>query len=81
MPNCTKCGGLCPSGTLDNGLCLDCDLIGKRITVYWGKFGHVSCLVDHVSQNGTLYARRWNKKKAEWTSARPIEYRGGYRLR
>jgi hypothetical protein len=35
---CSSCGGFCPSGTLENGLCSDCDLIGKRIRVAWGRF-------------------------------------------
>lgn len=69
---CTGCGRFCPSGTLDNGLCLDCDMIGKKIRVEWGKFGVELCLVDHVSKNGIVYASRWNKSKAKWTKPRAL---------
>jgi hypothetical protein len=80
--NCIKCGGFCPSGTLENGLCLDCDLIGKRVNVQWGKFGITHCLVDRVSITGTVYVRRWNKRRGEWTVARPADfYKGIYYLR
>lgn len=84
QPNteCTKCGNLCPSGTLPNGLCNDCDLIGKTVNVAWGKFGIVRCLVSHVSKNGTLWVRRWNVTRGDWTAAQPATfYKGVYYLK
>lgn len=79
---CTKCGNLCPSGTLPNGLCSDCDLIGKTVNVAWGKFGIVRCLVSHVSKNGTLWVRRWNVTRGDWTAAQPATfYKGVYYLK
>jgi NMD protein affecting ribosome stability and mRNA decay len=75
---CKNCGDTCPAGTLDNGLCSQCDLIGKKITVLWGRFGLQKCLAQKVSRSGRLYASRWNKKMQEWTSPRPIEQRRGY---
>jgi hypothetical protein len=53
---CKKCNNLCPSGTLDNELCTDCNLIGTIISVFWGKFGIQSCLIHNVSKNGIIYA-------------------------
>lgn len=75
---CSNCGDTCPSGTLENGLCSQCDLIGKEITVLWGKFGLQSCLVQKVSRTGKLYASRWNKKQKEWTTPRIVTPRRGY---
>lgn len=74
---CKKCGNYCPSGVLPNGLCSDCDLIGKTIYVLWGRFGSQLCEVSSVSRRGTIYAKRWNKKWNEWTKPRSIKYYRG----
>lgn len=79
--HCTKCGAFCPSGTLDNSLCLDCDLIGKKVLVDWNRFGMSRCLVDRVSKTGTVYVRRWNVKRGRWTAPRAAHfYKGIYHL-
>ena len=76
--SCINCGSYCPSGTLDNGKCNYCDLIGQTILVRWGRFGYQDCLVQKVSKNCRLYASRWNKKQQAWTTPRPLTYYKGW---
>lgn len=76
--NCKNCGNYCPSGTLENGLCNYCDLIGKTIPVLWGRFGYCLCLVQRVSKTCTVYASRWNVKRQSWTTPRPLHYYKGW---
>ncbi len=79
--HCIKCKEFCPSGTLDNGLCSSCNLIGTIINVFWGKFGIQFCLIHSVSKNGIIYAQRWNKKAKRYTDPKPVIFRDGiYRL-
>ena len=82
--NCERCGALCPAGTLDNGLCLDCNDIGKMIPVYWGQFGIVDAKVETVTRNGVYYAKRWNMRRGCWTTPRALEWvpaMRGFRLK
>lgn len=81
MSKCANCGGECPSGTLPNGLCNQCDLVGKTIFVEWGRFGTVKATVTRVTQN-TIYAARFNARRQALTSARPVRaVRGGWELK
>jgi hypothetical protein len=74
---CTKCGNLCPSGTLDNGLCLDCDLIGAR--VYVSNWSTGNCQITRVGKRGTVYAKRLYETGGE-SKERPIHYYKGWRV-
>jgi len=73
--HCTKCGGWCPRGTLDNGLCNECDLIGKMIYVRDWPTHH--CQVTRISRRGTIYAKRLYTSKGGWSKERPVHYYKG----
>lgn len=75
---CTNCGDECPSGTLPNGLCSDCDMVGKTVVVGWGHIGKVNAEIVKVTKNHTVYARRWNKARREFTTPRQIVNKGGW---
>lgn len=76
--NCKNCGGYCPSGTSPNGLCSDCELIGKQIQVDWARFGLRTCKVVKVTKRG-IYAVRWNQRQDDWTTTpRRIVFRFGF---
>jgi len=77
MTKCNNCKGDCPNGTLENGLCSDCGLIGKTIRVDWARFGLQTCKVFRLSRNGTVYAGRWNAKQKDWTIPRKVNYYKG----
>lgn len=77
---CSKCKDYCPSGTLANGLCSDCYLIGNKILVRWARFGKWPCVVTHVSKNHTVYACRLYANGGQ-SKPRAIEFRGGWQLK
>lgn len=52
---------------------------GDKIQVLWGKFGYLEAVVTSVSKEGTVYAKRWNRRRAMWTTPRRLyPYRGRY---
>ena len=71
--HCRNCQGFCPSGTLPNGLCSDCDLIGKKVACLWGGFGWKTVKITRVTKAGNVYGRRWIKSGQRWGSERKIE--------
>lgn len=50
---------------------------GERILVVWGKYGYIPCIVDRITRHGTVYVKRWNKRKRMYTYARRVIYRNG----
>lgn len=50
---------------------------GERILVIWGKYGYIPCIVDRITSSGSIYVKRWNKRRRMYTTARRIEFYNG----